>query len=216
MRLIIFLLAFNSYAQDLTKLSRGERERLYKGEFVMLTHEVDNAPWPRLEIFKIVESDPQSIAAFFADFEAQPEYVPNLLKAKIVKEDNPLDVHVDYEMHLPWPLSNAKYIHGHHLSGNSNDRFKVAWYLVSSSVTEELRGHAEFIGYGSNKTLWHYEAFVRPKSALAGLFEGTMKSDTIKTLEATHNHFKLWQQSNPTRLRHSIDLWQRRFKISTK
>lgn len=211
--LLLLILTQNLYALDLSKLDREQRDKLFKGEFVLLAHEVQDNPWPRLEIFKFVDSDPLSIAAFFADFEEQTEYVPELVKAKIVNS-KPLDVQVAYEMNLPWPVPNAVYTHGHHLSSPAKDQYKVEWYLVSSTVAEAVNGHAEFIGQ-DGRTLWHYEALVRPKSALAGLFVGTMKSDTIKSLSATLNAFELWRREKPVKLKQSVERWQKRFKNST-
>lgn len=211
--LLLIFLAHNLYAIDLSKLDHEQREKLYKGEFVLLAHEVKDNPWPRLEIFKLIDSDPLSIAAFFADFEEQTGYVPDLVKAKIVNT-NPLDVHVAYEMNLPWPVSNAVYTHGHHLSEPDKNRYKVAWYLVSSTVADSVSGHAEFIGQGK-RTLWYYEALVRPKSALAGLFKTTMKRDTIKTLSVTLDTFEHWQLKEPAKLQRSIERWRQRLKNST-
>lgn len=211
--LLLFVLTSKLHALDLSGLDHEQRQKLFNGEFVLVAHEVKDNPWPRLEIFKLVDSDPLSIAAFFADFEEQIEYVPELLKAKIINSA-PLDVQVAYEMNLPWPISNAVYTHGHQLSQPNKDQYKVAWYMINSSVAESVTGHAEFIGQG-NRTLWHYQALVRPKSALAGLFSGTMKSDTLKSLSATLDAFELWRREKPAKLQQSIERWQKRFRNST-
>lgn len=218
MRLIIFLLIFlgqHASALDLSHLDRKARERLFNGEFVMLTHEVAGASWPRLEILKLVDSDVLSFGAFFADFEAQTTYIKDLIKAKNLPGTNPLDVHVDYEMRLPWPLSNAVYTHGHRLSWNEPNSLKVEWYIVKSSVAEEVTGSAEFINF-NNKTLWHYQTFVRPKSVLAGFFSGSMQKDTLNSAKATVEAFESLRKNNPKQISEAVKKWRDRFKISTK
>jgi len=216
MRLISFFLYFlclNAHAFDLSHLSREERNRLYNGEFVLKTQKVKDAPWPRLTILRIIDSEPVLFAAFFANFEEQINYVPKLIKAKELVGSNPLDVAVDYEMNLPWPLSNARYTHAHRLSWEEEKNYiKVEWYLVQSSVADHVEGFAEFFPY-NQKTLWHYQAFVRPKSALAGFFSSNMQKDTLASLRATLEAFK---RSDKNLIDASTKLWRTRFKRSTK
>ncbi len=181
----------------------------------MQTNQIPDAPWPQVNVYALIPFDALSFGAFFASFEAQPSYVPDLLKATIHHQNNPRDVQVAYEMHLPWPLANAVYIHGHHLSWPAPNELKIQWYLVESSVAEAVSGHAHFIAR-DDKTLWHYQTFVRPKSSLAGLFEGSMKNDVVTSLKATLKAYEQLKKDNPEKLEAMIDAWRSRFPNSTK
>lgn len=211
------LFSFSVHANvDLSKLTREQREQLYKGEFVLTTTAVKDAPWPVVTVYRLIDhADALSFGAFFADFLEQPKYVPDLLKAKIHHENNPRDVQVQYEMHLPWPIPNAVYIHGHHLTWPTPGNLKVAWYLVESSVAQKVEGFSEFVSL-DDKVLWHYQTFVHPKSSLASLFERSMQNDVLKSLEATLKAFLELREKNPKHLEAMIKVWQERFSNSTK
>ncbi len=202
-------------AVSLSQLDRTQRDKLFKGETIMLEEQVENAPWPRLKIFRLVDANVEDFAAFFTDFERQKTYIPNLVKSKVTKENGIQSVEVSYELNLPWPISNAIYLHGHAITKMSTDHYKVSWHVIKSSVADQVTGLSEFVKF-KDKTLWYYENFTLPKSGLAGLFEGSMKVDTMASLDATLKAFMNDRMNNPDKLKHSLEIWRKRLLDSTK
>jgi len=200
---------------DISGLHRSMRDKLFRGQMVMLEETVKNAPWPRLKFYKLLDADIEEFAAFFSDFASQKDYVPNLIKSEIIAEEPPLKIDIKYELDLPWPLSNAKYVNTHKIEKVQDNHYKISWKSIESSVADELFGYAEFVRF-NNKTLWYYENFTRPKSSLAGLFEGSMKFDTGKSLEVTVQSFESLKRDNPAKLQQSLNLWRKRVSHSTK
>ena len=200
---------------NLSNLDRDQKEKLFKGETVMLEEKVKDAPWPRLKIYRVIDADTESFAAFFADFERQKDYIPNLIKSKITNGDGSNNIDVSYEMNLPWPIPNAVYLHGHTIKKLGQDHFQISWYVVESSVAQKVIGQSDFVKF-KDKTLWYYENFTLPKSSLAGLFEGSMKVDTKASLDATLEAFRKDKNDNPAKLQKSLTLWLKRFLDSTK
>ncbi len=213
--ILIALITFKTFATDLSVLSRSEREELYQGKLILKSYEVADEAWPRVEVFAVIDSEVLEFAAFFCDFERQTQYIPDLLKAKILEHQDSLDIPVEYEMHLPFPLSNAQYTHAHKIIKNSDESYKVSWSVIRSSVAEKVSGSSEFIP-SADKTLWHYSSHVSPKSALAGLFSSSMKSDTLKSLEATKQAFLSFKKANPKALEELANAFSKKFLDSTK
>tara|TARA_R110000868_G_scaffold132380_2_gene343097 strand:+ start:27578 stop:28237 length:660 start_codon:yes stop_codon:yes gene_type:complete len=213
--ILIALITFKTFATDLSVLSRSEREQLYQGKLILKSYEVADQAWPRVEVFALIESEVLEFAAFFCDFERQTEYIPDLLKAKMLEHEDTLNIPIEYEMHLPFPLSNAQYTHTHVLQKKSDDSYSVSWSVISSSVAEKVSGSSLFIP-SAGKTLWHYSSHVTPKSALAGFFSSSMKSDTLKSLEATKQAFLDFKKANPKALQEMALAFSKKFLDSTK
>ncbi len=200
---------------DISGLDRNQRDKLFRGQMVMLEEKVENAPWPKLKFYKLLDADIEEFSAYFSDFASQKDYIPNLVKSEIITEEAPLKIDVKYELDLPWPLSNAKYVNTHKIEKLQDNHYIVSWKSLESSVADDVTGYSEFVRF-NNKTLWYYENFTRPKSILAGLFEGSMKFDTGKSLEVTAQSFESLKQDNPAKLQESINLWRKRVSNSTK
>ena len=98
-------------------------------------------------------------------------------------------------MDMPWPVPNSEYVHGHILK-REGDEYTVSWYLVESDSAEVVKGKAIFVPWNGG-TLMKYQAFVRPKSFFAGLFESTMQEDVRKSLIATIEAAQKFKNSSP-------------------
>lgn len=215
---LFFLLicSSNGHANiDLSRLDRSQRDDLYSGKMILLTQTIENAVWPKLEIFSFVKASPLELVSFFTNFEAQRNYIPELLHSKIINQSDPLDIHVEYEMNLPWPIPNARYTHGHRLSRVSPKHYNVSWYMIKSSVANKVEGSSDFIAF-EDKTLWHYQSLVEPESALAGLFSSSMQADTLKSLEETRAAFLHAKSKNPEQIEKAVETLLQRFSNSTK
>lgn len=195
-KLIIFLFCINlSCFAAAPKLTPDTYKTLEKGELIILKKKIEGKAWPELSVYTLINATPLESVAIFAAYDYQKDYVPNLIKS-IPKTKSPMNVEVDYEMDLPWPLGTSKYIHGHFLEKPDKHTYKVRWYMIKSDSAEKVRGFATFHPYG-NKTLMEYVSFVDPKSILAGVFKKLMVSDVKKTIHAIIDTIADLKKKNP-------------------
>ena len=112
--------------------------------------------------------------------------------AKPIKHISPTEVHTQYEMDLPWPLSVSRYVHGSILQRYEEDKrgYKVKWYLVESDTAKSVNGEAIFIPLSNNRTLMKYRSHMDPTSIFAGLIKNKMFSDVKKSIDAIVNHIE--------------------------
>lgn len=169
-------------SQELTEAELG---RINAREFVTKTDEIQNSPWPEITYYAVIDSTPLESIGLFAAYDIQKDYVPNIIKSTVSKNVSPTDVVTDYEMHLPFPLKNARYSHGARLYRFSDD-YALGWYMVESTSSEEVRGNAYFAPY-NGKTLFRYKSYVKPKSMLGSFVKNAMLKDVNATIIAIRN-----------------------------
>ena len=124
---------------------------------------------------------PESVA-IFAAYDIQKDYVPNIIKSTPIRHVTATDVHTAYELHMPFPLPNATYIHGAKIFQHKND-FEVQWYMVESSSALIVNGSVYFSPY-NGKTLMRYRSYVKPKSVLGTLVKKAMLRDVLASITA--------------------------------
>ena len=105
------------------------------------------------------------------------------------------EVHTEYEFHMPFPISNAHYIHGAKIFKHQND-YEVQWYMVESSSTLEVKGSAYFQSY-EGKTLMKYRSYIKPKSIFGSLAKKAMYKDVLESITATRNFIEKSKRDNP-------------------
>lgn len=169
--------------------SKEEIEIIKKDKLILKEIESDEGPWPVILIYTMIETTAENSAAIFSAYHNQKDYVPNVLTSIPVKAVTPTDIHMSYEMKIPWPLSNTHYTTGNRLTKLADGSFDVEWYYVSSDSTEDNKGHATFTPF-ENKTIFTYKTFVKPRSIFAKLIKSKMKSDVKKTIEAIVLHIE--------------------------
>jgi hypothetical protein len=150
------------------ELTADQKAAVQNGEQVMITVEVDKAPWPKAFIYQRVDATPEECAAVFSDYELQVSYVPELKKSKISKRIDKRTTLVDYTLNVPWPLSDENYTVrdtvGTYDGGAS---YRVDWKLVRADSTRHSVGDARFERLGTG-TIFRYYNFVVPGSSMAG------------------------------------------------
>jgi hypothetical protein len=157
--------------------------------FVIKKKNVNKSAWPELTFYFQVEATPLQAISVFAAFEHQINYVPGLLKSKVIKQESPILVHTEYEMDMPWPIPNSKYVHASILKQLDSDSYRMDWYMIKSNSAEIVKGFAEFYPR-EGKTIFKYQSFINPKSFLAGLFKKTMIKDVQASLEAIRSEIE--------------------------
>jgi hypothetical protein len=163
--------------------NKKDFETLKKRDFVVKKKNVNKSAWPELTIYFMVDATPLETLALFIAYEHQKNYVPGLIKSDVIKQPSPLEIHTEYEMNMPWPIPNSKYVHASHLKQLDNDTYRMEWYMIKSNSADIVKGYAEFYPR-DGKTIFKYQSFINPKSFLAGLFKKTMIKDVQTSLEA--------------------------------
>jgi hypothetical protein len=184
------------WAQNLeAELSPAELKAVNQREFIMKTKDLPNSPWPELTYYTLINASPLEAAGVFAAYDAQKDYVPNLIKSKPIKHLSATEVLTEYEMHMPFPISNARYTHGAKIFKHQN-HYEVQWYMVESSSAEEVRGSVYFQSY-EGKTLMRYRSYIKPKSMFGSLVKKSMFKDVLASITAIRNYIEKSKRDNP-------------------
>lgn len=184
------------WAQNLeNELSLSDLKAVTAREFVLKTQELEGSVWPEITYYAVIEATPLESVAVFAAYDAQKDYVPNVIKSTPIKHVTATDVLTDYELHMPFPIPNAKYIHGAKILKHKND-YEVEWYMVESSSAEVVKGSVYFQSY-EGKTLMRYKSYVKPKSVFGSLVKKAMLSDVLKSITAIRNFTEKSKRENP-------------------
>ena len=185
--IFIILLSTNIIAQNV--ISKEEQVLLDKGELILHKEKLKGKSWPRLKINLVINSSPIEALAIFLALDHQKNYLPGILKSTPVKHISPTEVLTDYELELPWPLSNSFYTHSSDFKKLKNGNFKSSWYMVKSDSAHSVVGHVYFSKYKGN-TLMQYTTHIDPKSALSGILRGFMIKDTKSSMMAIKNEIE--------------------------
>lgn len=182
----------NDLAMELTPTDLA---RLLAHEFIVKTRDVQNSPWPEITYYALIEASPLEAAGLFAAYDIQKDYVPNIIKSNPIKHISSTEVHTEYELYIPFPLSNAHYTHGAKIFKHGED-YETTWYMVTSTSAEEVRGSAYFQNM-NGKTLFRYRSYVLPKSIFGALVKKTMLKDVEKSIIAIRNFIEKSKRDNP-------------------
>ncbi|MFT6070919.1 MAG: hypothetical protein ACJAT2_001844 [Bacteriovoracaceae bacterium] len=163
--------------------SKKDHKTLRERGFVIKKKNVNKSAWPELTFYFETDASPLEAISVFAAFEHQVNYVPGIIKSKVIKQESPILVHTEYEMDMPWPIPNSKYVHASTLKQIDAETYRMEWYMVKSNSADIVKGFAEFYPR-DGKTIFKYRSFINPKSFLAGLFKKTMIKDVQTSLEA--------------------------------
>ncbi len=197
--LFFLCLAPISYAQKtsvIKELNAEEIAQIDKGELLLKTNEVLGSSWPDIFIYSYVNASALEAMGIFSALDYQKEYVPNVLKSTPIKHISAVEVLTEYEMYVPFPLSNPHYVHGSVVHQYEED-YELTWYKVTSSSTEEVRGSAYFSPY-KNGALFRYRSYIKPKSLLASFVKKIMLNDVKNSIIAIKTHIeKLKKENSP-------------------
>ncbi len=178
------------------ELTKDEISLLEKGELIQKIKEVEGSAWPEITQYLLVVASPLESMGIFSALDYQQQYVPNVIKSKPIKHISPVEVLTEYEMHVPFPLSNARYTHGS-VVHNYDEDYELTWYKVESTSTEEVKGSAYFSPY-KDVTLFRYRSYIKPKSLFGSLVKKIMLKDVKKSIESIRHHIeKLKKENSP-------------------
>lgn len=199
-RIILSIILFITFlpADEAFKPDQASMDRALNGEQVTIVTKIKKFKWPEVLIYDTIDAKAEEAMAIFTDYQLQKTYIPRLIKARIVKEISSREKHVDFEMDLPFPASNSKYITGNIIS-QYGENYMVRWYQVKSNSAKDSFGWARFIPHG-DKTVLIYKSFVVPSSIFAGLFKKKVVKEVKKTVNALKSFIIKLKQSSPDKV----------------
>ncbi|MCK5220433.1 MAG: hypothetical protein KAR14_02555 [Candidatus Aminicenantes bacterium] len=180
--LSLILPAFTEPVEEFS-LTGIDQDTLRKGELVIRTKKIEGTPWPEITVFATINTTALESCAVFYAYHEHKEFLPDLLSSVPVTYISPTDLHIKFEMKVPWPLRNSRYITGNKFSIYRDGGYRINWYHVISSSSKNTRGTVIFLPY-EKRTLFIYRTFIHPKSKLAGLFKKRMLNEVLKSVKA--------------------------------
>jgi len=214
--LVLSFISFQfTYASVVDELSPAELERVNQGKQVVHLKDLSGKPWPEVTIYQRFLVSPEEIMAVFTDIEIQPEYMPNVLKASVSKRIHKTKEQVDYQVDLPFPLSDESYTVENTYVRESNDLYNVSWTLVRADSTREATGKASFEKYHTSNfagVIVGYRNLVVPDSSFAGPLKGQAIKQVKELVQAIGDQTLLEKKEFPDFLNHQISLLRERFK----
>ena len=184
MKLIIFILLFVSSLSLLSEeISIREIPRPDK-----------KGPWPEFEVKIDINATPLESVAIYYALDYQQEYVPNVIKSRVIDQPTPLEAVTEYELETPWPIPNSLYTNGSKLHFLEENTYKVQWWMIKNNSADETTGYAQFNPI-STGTRFIYRSYVEPKSFLATFFKSRAKEDILKTIRKIKDHIEFLKKN---------------------
>ncbi len=215
MKKIIFILLFTfslfsqpAFSNENFTLNNSDHEMLKNGELVLRKKNIEGAPWPEITVFSLVDATPEESMGIFYAYHEHKDFIPDLLYSIPSKYISPLDLHIRFEMKIPWPLKNSRYITGNKLSLYGERGYRIDWYHVLSTSSKTTRGTVIFTPL-NEKTLFIYRTFVHPKSKLAGIFKKKMAKEVRRSVRAIVGRIESVRNKNRERIPAYIDALHR-------
>lgn len=155
------------------ELTATELGRLEQGNIIIKNKKIAGAPWPELTYFYIIKASPEECAAILSNYSLQKNFTPDLTRVEIKKEISPTHKIVTFCTDLPWPAADDITVTDNQLSLSIEGDYRIEWKMVESTSSKKNHGSATFIPHG-DITLYRYQTFVHPRSALAGMVKSRM------------------------------------------
>lgn len=199
--ILILILIFPNFTEPVEKfgLSGTDQAALRQGELVYRKKVIKGTPWPEITVFGMINATALESTAVFYAYHEHKEFLPDLLSSIPVRYISPTDLHIKFEMKVPWPLKNSKYITGNRFSIYGDGGYRIKWYYVTSTSSKDTNGAVTFLPY-EQKTMFIYRTFIHPKSKLAGLFKKRMLNEVLKSVRAIISRIESVRNNNKEKM----------------
>ncbi len=177
-------LPLSSFAYRVT-LTPKEMDQLKKGKEITRVEEIKGEVFPKVTLINVIPHTPEQNMSVFTDFKNHKKFIPGLVKSDIVKQSGNI-TDVDFELNLPAPASNSKYITRHTVVTEGKDAI-LTWDLVKSKQLKATKGSIIFEEF-EGKTLFTYITHITPSSSLAWVVKSRVVPDTKETIHAVIKH----------------------------
>ncbi len=186
-KLIVLASLFLSFSSSASRinLSPADLEHLKKGKEITRVEELKGEVFPRVTLVNIIPHTPAENMSVFTDFKNHKKFIPGLVKSDIVNQSGNI-TDVSFELNLPAPASNSKYVTRHTLVKEGKDEI-LNWDLLKSKQLKATKGSIIFEDY-EGKTLFIYVTHITPSSSLAWVVKSRVVPDTKETIKAVIKH----------------------------
>lgn len=164
-------------------LSPQEKELVLKGKLSKNVEWRDKFVWPRVTIKALIPGSPEQNMKGFTQFEKHTDFIPDLIKSKIIKTPAPNQWHVSCELKVPWPVSKSAYVTNNVVTVLPDGTQSLIWNMVEGDMIKATDGHIKFRPY-EGKSLMEYQSQIVPNSGLAGMFKSKVEGDIEATVKA--------------------------------
>ena len=208
---LIFFLPAHTETDDKFGLTDIDQNTINLGKLVHKEKKIKGAPWPEITVFgKINATALESVSVFYS-YHEHKKFLPGLLSSVPVKYISPVEIHLKFEMKIPWPLKNSKHISGNKFGIYGEGGYKIDWYHITSTSSKNSYGGVIFIPYKKN-TLFIYRSFVHPKSSFAGLFKKRALKEVLKSARAIISRVESIKKNNKEKIIKYINAINRTLK----
>jgi ribosome-associated toxin RatA of RatAB toxin-antitoxin module len=167
---------------------------LKTGKIIKKIVELDNEVWPQVTIIGLIPFSPEQNVKVFTEFETHKDFIPDIIRSKVVKQISAEEKWIEYKMKMPWPVEDSEYITSNVVK-REGENFRISWHLIKANQMKATTGTVLFEAY-EGKTLMTYTSHITPDSSLAGMFTGRVAKDVEKTFHIITQHL---QQTLATR-----------------
>jgi len=208
--IFIYIPLYSSF-EDRPELSETDQKKIMTGELILRKKAIKGAPWPKIEILGKVKATPiESVSVFYA-YHEHKEFLPDLLESTPVRYVSPSDVHIKFEIDIPWPLKNSRYVTGNKIKRLGKNKFEIKWYLVKSNSSKESKGSVTFLPF-RGETLLIYRTFIYPKNKIAKLFRKKMVKKTINSVRTIIKRIESVKMYHSKKMQNYISILNKTFE----
>ena len=182
---IMMLFSFSTFSSEL--LSPKEKQTISSGALVKRVIWKKGFVWPQVLVYVLLKHTPAQNMSAFSHFDTHKTFIPDMLESRIVKKISPEQMHVYFEMKIPWPINKSTYTTNNVITQEADGSHKLTWNLVKSDMLKSTEGHMKFIPY-EGKTLLEYDTFIVPNSSFAGMFKNRVETDVENSVKKIVSH----------------------------
>jgi hypothetical protein len=168
----------------LADLSSDQVQTLKSGKLVVNSIKVPGGPWPRLQVYTLVNAPVSSVEAVFRDYKGASSYIPNLVSAEVLSQPTPNIYEVKYTSSMPLVGQSSNTVRN--VYSYDGDALVVKWNLLESGLADESTGELRVEPYETGSVI-RYTNYVKPKSSLAVLAKSAALSEVKQTVVAIKN-----------------------------
>ena len=178
------------------ELSPKEKELVVAGKLSKDVQWREKFVWPKVTIKALIPGTPEQNMKGFTQFEKHTEFIPDLIKSKIIKTPAPNQWHVSCVLKVPWPVSKSAYTTNNVVTVAADGTQTLVWNMVEGDLIKATDGHITFQPY-EGKSLLEYESQIVPDSGFAGIFKNKVDRDIEATVNAIIKNLAKQNSSSP-------------------
>ena len=177
-------------------LNPKEKEVVVSGKLSKNVEWREKFVWPRVTIKALIPGTPEQNMKGFTQFEKHTDFIPDLIKSKIIKTPATNQWHVSCELKVPWPVSKSAYVTNNVVTVAADGTQTLVWNMVKGDMIKATDGYVTFQPY-EGKSLMEYQSQIVPNSGLAGMFKNKVEGDIEATVKAIIKNLEKQNSSSP-------------------